>query len=49
MVRLTPQLQEAIDDELTRGLVQRFVDEAKQNQLSYKKVIALVSELWGDE
>ena len=49
VVRLTPQLQEAIDEELTRGLVQRFVDEAKQNQLSYKKVIALVSELWGDE
>ena len=49
VVRLTPQLREAIDEELTRGLVERFVEEAKQNRLSYKKVIALVSELWGDE
>ena len=49
VVRLTPALRGAIEEELTRGLVQRFVDEAKENQLSYKKVIALVSELWGDE
>ena len=46
---MTPQLRETIGEELTRGLVQRFVTEAKQNQMSYKKVIALVSELWGDE
>lgn len=49
VVRLTPQLRQIIDEELTRGLVQQFVDEAKQNRMSYKKVIALVSELWGDE
>ena len=48
-VCLTPLLREKIDEELTRGLVQAFVTQAKANQLSYKKVIALVSELWGDE
>lgn len=49
VVRLTPALRAAIDEELTRGLVERFVAEAKENRMSYKKVIALVSELWGDE
>ena len=49
VVRLTPALRASIEEELTRGLVERFVAEAKQNRLSYKKVIALVSELWGDE
>ena len=34
---------------LTRGLVEQFVTQAKANRLSYKKVIALVSDLWGDE
>lgn len=48
-VCLTPALRERIENEMTRGLVQRFVQEAQENQLSYKKVIALVSELWGDE
>lgn len=48
-VCLTPALRERIENEMTRGLVQRFVQEAQKNQLSYKKVIALVSELWGDE
>lgn len=49
VVRLTPASRAAVEEELTRGLVERFVEEAKQNHLSYKKVIALVSELWGDE
>ena len=48
-VRLTPALREKIDEELTRGLVEQFVTQAKANRLSYKKVIALVSDLWGDE
>ena len=38
-----------ISEELTRGLVEQFVTQAKANRLSYKKVIALVSDLWGDE
>ena len=48
-LRLTPALREKIDEELTRGLVEDFVARAKANRLSYKKVIALVSELWDDE
>ena len=45
-VRLTPDLRASIEEELTRGLVERFVAQAQENHLSYKKVIALVSELW---
>lgn len=48
-VCLTPALREHIENEMTRGLVQRFVQEAQENHLSYKKVIALVSELWEEE
>lgn len=48
-LRLTPEIRAQVEDELTRGLVQQFVAEAKANALSYKKVIGLVSELWGEE
>lgn len=48
-VCLTPELYAWIEEEMTRGLVQRFVREAKENHLSYKKVIGLVSELWDEE
>ena len=48
-VHLTPQLRSWIEDELSRGLVQQFVTDAKENNLSYRKVIALISELWGEE
>ena len=48
-VRLTPDLRASIEEEMTRGLVERFVAQAQENHLSYKKVIALVSELWEDE
>lgn len=42
-------LRSRIEDELSQGLVQEFVSEAKANHLTYKKVIALVSELWDEE
>lgn len=48
-VKLSAQLKETVSEEMTRGLVQRFVDHAKQYQLSYKKVIGLLDELWDDE
>ena len=48
-VRLTPDLRASIEEEMTRGLVERFVAQAQENHLSYKMVIALVSELWEDE
>jgi len=49
VICLTPTVREKIEEEMTRGLVQRFVAEAQSNRLSYKKVIALISELWEDE
>lgn len=45
-VRVTPKIYESIQNELTRGLCRDFVDMARQNRLSYKQVIALISELW---
>ena len=48
-VHLTPELHEQISAQLTRGLVQAFVNQAKANRLSYTKVLDLFSELWGDE
>lgn len=35
-----------IDTELSRGIVAAFVKEAKENGLSFPRVIALISELW---
>lgn len=46
VVKLSADVQKNIAEELTYGLVLPFVNQAKQNHLSYKKVIALVSELW---
>lgn len=48
-VHVTPEIFEKIQTELTRGLVQEFVEKARKNNLSYKKAIALISELWGEE
>ncbi len=48
-VHLTPELRGWIEDELSRGLVQQFVMDAKDNHLSYRKVIGLISEMWGEE
>ena len=48
-IRITDELFAKIRDELTLGLVRRFVEEARQNHLSYKHTIALISELWEDE
>ena len=42
-------LRSQIEDELSKGLAQQFVQTAKENHLSYKKVIALVSEMWGED
>lgn len=47
-VRVTPALYARIEEELTRGLCREFVEQARQNHLSYKKAISLISELWED-
>lgn len=49
VVKLSAALKESITTDLTYGLVQHFVDQAKQNHLSYKKVITLLGESWDDE
>lgn len=48
-LRVTPEVFDHIQDELTRGLCKDFVQQAQQNHLSYKKAIALISELWVDD
>ena len=35
-----------IDEELTRGMVEQFVQDAKDNGLSFPRVISLIGELW---
>lgn len=35
-----------IDEELTRGIVEQFVQDAKDNGLSFPRVISLIGELW---
>lgn len=39
-------IKQKIENELCQDLVREFVQTAQQNHLSYKKVIALVSEMW---
>lgn len=46
VVKLSAALKKTVTEDLTYGLVQHFVDQAKQNHLSYKKVIELLNELW---
>lgn len=48
-VVITEEIFSRIEDEMCSGLVQQFVQDAKANHLSYKKVIALVSDLWGED
>lgn len=47
-VHITPEIFARIEEELTLGLCREFVSRARQNHLSYKKAIALISELWED-
>lgn len=48
VIHVTPEIYEKIQDEMTRGICQEFIDKARQNNLSYKKAIALISELWDE-
>lgn len=43
---VSPSLRETLENELTRDLVSSFIVKARQNGLSYKKAIGLLSELW---
>ncbi|GIP16557.1 GntR family transcriptional regulator [Paenibacillus montaniterrae] len=35
-----------IEDELMKGLIREFIGSAKEVNLSFKKVVELISELW---
>lgn len=37
-----------IEDELMKGMVQDFIGSAKEVNLSFKKVVDLISELWDE-
>lgn len=46
VIFLDGTLQARIDEELTRGMVEGFVREAKENGLSLSRVVSLIGELW---
>jgi len=38
-----------IEDELTRGMVSEFIVSVKEINLSFKRVVDLISEMWGQD
>nr|WP_306813098.1 GntR family transcriptional regulator [Paenibacillus soyae] len=46
VIHADAELMARIEEELTRGLVLSFISSAKEINLSFKKVIDLVSEHW---
>lgn len=47
-IRVTPEIFEMIQNELTLGICRDFVQKAHQNKLTYQKVITMISELWDE-
>lgn len=45
-IRIDPDIYRKIEEEMTHGLVKEFVQEAKRNNLSFQKVVALLSDIW---
>lgn len=45
-IRVTPELFERIQNELTLGLCREFVEKAKQNKISYEQVVSMIEDLW---
>lgn len=43
---LTPEIVSVIEDELSHAFVRKFVTQACENGLSYKRVIELISQYW---
>lgn len=46
VIRITPEIYEEIQNEMTLGLCRDFVEKAHQNKISYQKVITMITELW---
>lgn len=47
-IRVTPQILEKIQNELMLGICQEFVDKARQNKMTYKQAIDMISALWDE-
>lgn len=47
-IRVTSEIFEKIQNELTLGICRDFVQKAHQNKLTYQKVITMISELWDE-
>ncbi len=45
---VTPALLERFSEELGQAFVREFVEQARGNGLSYKRVIELISQYWED-
>ena len=41
-----PDIFSRIEDELTRGMVNEFISSAREINLSFKRVVDLISEMW---
>ena len=48
-LRVTPGLLERFGEELGREFVRGFVEQARQNGLSYKRVIEMISRYWEED
>ncbi|MDL2217971.1 GntR family transcriptional regulator [Christensenellaceae bacterium OttesenSCG-928-M15] len=49
VIRITEEIKRAIEEELTGHFVREFVANARDNRLSYKKVIELISQYWEED
>ncbi|WP_245583044.1 GntR family transcriptional regulator [Paenibacillus daejeonensis] len=49
VIYVDEQIRETIENELTHELVTEFIQSAQEINLSFKRVVELVSELWDRE
>lgn len=46
IIYVDPDIFSRIEDELTRGMVNEFISSAREINLSFKRVVDLISEMW---
>lgn len=49
VIRIDDDILSRIEEELTQDIVKEFVKSAKEINLSFKKVIDLISDIWEEE
>ena len=49
IIHVDDDIFKRIEDELTRGMVSEFIISAKEINLSFKRVVDLISEMWGED